>query len=90
MVVICAILYTVTTFLYIFACTPREKIWNKLYAGGRCIKGYGTAILLTAFFNILLNVVILVLPIKAAWKLPPTSTKKQKVKVNVLFCAGIM
>jgi hypothetical protein len=86
--VICAILYTVTTFMYIFACTPREKIWNKLYTGGHCIKGYGATILFTAFLNILLNVAILVLPIRSVWILSLFS--KKRVKVFLFFCVGTM
>jgi hypothetical protein len=81
-VITSAIFYTITTFLTIFACLPREKIWNKLYTGeGHCLE-YRAIILSTAIFNILL------LPVRTVWKLRiPT---RKKVAISLLFGTGLL
>ena len=83
----CATFYTITTLLTIFACTPREKIWNSLKVDGHCMN-YRAIIVSTAIFNIISDLAILLLPVHTIWKLQiPT---RKKVAISWLFCTGLM
>jgi archaellum biogenesis protein FlaJ (TadC family) len=86
-VIICTLFYTITTLLTIFACAPREKIWNKLYVGGHCLT-YRAIILSTAIFNIISDVAILLLPVRTVWKLRIPTQKK--VAISLLFGTGLL
>jgi hypothetical protein len=79
---VCAVFYTITTLLTILACTPREKIWNKLYVGGHCMN-YRAIIMSTAIFNIISDLAILLLPVQAVWKLQIPI--RRKVAISLLF-----
>jgi hypothetical protein len=82
----CAVFYTLTTLLTVFVCTPREKIWNKLYPGGHCMN-YRAIIVSTSFFNIVSDAFILLLPVRTVWKLQiPT---KKKIAISLLFGTGL-
>jgi hypothetical protein len=82
----CAVFYILTTLLTVFVCTPREKIWNKLYPGGHCMN-YRAIIVSTSFFNIVSDVFILLLPVRTVWKLQiPT---KKKIAISLLFGTGL-
>lgn len=84
---VCALFYTADTLATIFACTPREKIWNKLYSGGHCIN-YHAVVISTGFFNIFSDVAILLLPVRSVWKLRiPT---RKKIGISFLFATGIL
>ncbi|KAF2267550.1 hypothetical protein CC78DRAFT_576918 [Lojkania enalia] len=83
----CTIFYIVTTFLTVYACNPREKIWDKLMLGGHCLN-YRGIIVSTACFNILSDVAILLLPVTTVWKLRiPT---KKKIAISLLFGTGLL
>lgn len=83
------VFYTTTTFLTIFACTPQEKIWNRMYVGGHCIfQTTRGVIFATAIFNIISDVAILLLPITTVWKLRIPMGKK--VGISLLFGTGSM
>lgn len=56
--------YTADTFLTIFACTPRENIWNQFNPGDYCID-YHAVIFATGFFNIISDLAILLLPVRS-------------------------
>jgi hypothetical protein len=83
----CTTFYAATTILTIFACTPREKIWNKLYIGGHCMN-YRAIIVSTAIFNIISDVAILLLPVTSVWKLQIPA--KRKVAIIMLFGTGLL
>jgi hypothetical protein len=86
-IILCTVFYTITTFLTVYACSPREKIWNKLYVGGHCMN-YRAIIISTAFFNIVSDISILLLPVMTVWRMRiPT---KKKVAISFLFGTGLV
>ncbi|KAI0020261.1 hypothetical protein F4780DRAFT_770758 [Xylariomycetidae sp. FL0641] len=72
----------------IFACVPREYIWNKsLPGGGHCMNSKVTD-LSSAILNVVLDVAILLLPQRVIWKLAmPFHTK---IGLSVIFAIGIL
>ena len=70
----------------ILQCVPREKIWNPK-VDGQCVN---LSILLDAsgMFNILSDVVLLLIPLKGLWSLK--LEKRRKVGIYVIFTVGIM
>ena len=86
-ITICTLFYITIVFLTVYACTPREKIWNRLLPGGQCLN-YRATIVSTAFFNILSDIAILLLPVRTVWKMRiPT---KKKVAISMLFGTGLL
>ncbi len=86
-IVITGIYYTISTFLTIFACSPRDAIWNPLITDSKCLHN-NTIVLITCLFNIISDIIILMLPARAVWKLRiPTSNK---VKLVLLFAIGLL
>ncbi|KAF2655020.1 hypothetical protein K491DRAFT_693317 [Lophiostoma macrostomum CBS 122681] len=79
--------YISRMFVAIFECTPREKIWNKLYVGGSCVDDYKLHIA-TGFFNIFSDLVILFLPIRSLWRLQIPLRKK--FGISLLFASGLL
>jgi hypothetical protein len=79
--------YTIDTFLTIFACNPREKIWNKFEQKGHCIN-YNAVILATGYFNIASDLAILLLPVRSVWKLQIPLRKK--INISLLFGTGLL
>lgn len=80
------IFYFADIFLTLFICNPREKIWND-YVGGTCMN-YNALVLASAMFNILSDIVILLLPVKSIWQLRITT--KKKVSIIALFATGLL
>ncbi|PVI02226.1 hypothetical protein DM02DRAFT_589804 [Periconia macrospinosa] len=83
--VLCTVFYIITTILTVYACSPREKIWNKLLVGGKCLN-YRGIILSTAIFNIASDVAILMLPVHTVWNL--RIPRKKKIAICFLFGTG--
>ncbi|PVH93341.1 hypothetical protein DM02DRAFT_475412, partial [Periconia macrospinosa] len=79
--------YFARMFVGIFECTPREKIWNKLYAGGTCIDNAKIHIA-TGFFNIFTDLVILSLPVGSVYRLRIPRWKK--FGISLLFTSGLL
>lgn len=79
--------YTADIFLTLFICVPREKIWNMLYDGGKCMD-YNALVVASAAFNIITDFFILLLPAQAVWRL--RINKKKKFAVCLLFATGIL
>ena len=77
--------YIISTFILIFACSPREKLWNPLITEGHCLNVV-TLLLATRVFNIISDIIILVLPARSVWRLhmPP----KKKIPIILLFAIG--
>lgn len=71
---VCSVYYLTTIIVKIWECTPRAKIWNQAIEG-TCIN---VAALLDTdgVFNTLSDVVILLVPIKALWKLQMNPRRK--------------
>ena len=77
----------ISTIIAIFACSPQEKFWNSLITYGHCLD-YDIDVMLTAIFNILTDVLILILPTRAVWKLQlPT---KKKLSIVSIFAIGLL
>ena len=85
-IVVTALYYTISTFVSIFLCSPREAIWDPLITDARCLNNE-MGILITCIFNIVSDITILVLPARVVWKLQiPT---KKKVGIVLLFSIGL-
>lgn len=86
-IVVTGIYYTISTFITIFACSPREAIWNPLITDPQCLDN-NTVVLITCLFNIASDITILLLPARAVWKLRiPT---RKKVGIVLLFAIGLL
>ena len=86
-IVVTGVWYTITTFLTIFACSPREAFWNPLITDYRCLNNdIGTII--NCSFNVVSDIIILMLPVRAVWRLRmPT---RNKIKIVLLFAIGLL
>ena len=84
--VVCSVYYLTTIIVKIWECTPRAKIWDKSIEG-TCID---VAALLDAdgVFNTLSDIFIMVVPVKALWKLQMKTSRK--VGISLLFTVGLM
>lgn len=86
-IVVTGIYYIISTFITIFACSPREAIWNPLINNPQCVDN-NTVVLITCLFNIISDIIILLLPARAVWNLRiPT---RKKVGIVLLFAIGLL
>ena len=81
------VFYLIGTFLTIFACSPREAIWNPLITNSRCLDN-NTIVLITCIYNIVSDIIILVLPTRAVWKL--RIPIRNKFRILLLFAIGLL
>jgi hypothetical protein len=80
------VFYIICTFVEIFGCEPREKLW-KLTLPGKCIDM--TRINITsASVNFVSDVIILLLPQKIIWGLHMSVSKK--LGVAAIFAVGLL
>ncbi|CAF9934880.1 hypothetical protein IMSHALPRED_009873 [Imshaugia aleurites] len=79
------VFYLIETFLEIFACTPREKIWNPL-TPGHCI-GIENNYIAIGAWNVLSDFLILILPMVAIWNLQMANARK--IGVAAVFATGL-
>lgn len=86
-ITVTGIYYTINIFLTTFACSPREAIWNPLITDAQCFDN-NTLIFITCLYNIVSDIIILVLPARAVWKL--RMPIKKKVKIVLLFAIGLL
>ena len=86
-IVVTGIYYTVSTFITIFACSPREAIWNPFITDYKCFDN-NTLVFITCLFNIVSDIVILLLPARAVWKL--RISIKKEVEIVLLFAIGLL
>ena len=82
-----AIYYTITTCVTMFACSPLEKIWNPLIERGHCLDN-NMGVLITCVFNIVSDIVILLLPARSVWLLP--IPRRKKISIVSLFAIGVL
>lgn len=78
--------YLAFMFSFIFACVPREKIWNPPI-NGQCINIQSTLISSSAI-NIVSDITILILPLLIIWKLQMPI--RSKLKVAPIFAIGLL
>ena len=81
-----ALYYTIAILLTIFECTPVKKSWEKQIAG-TCIN-LQTFFFANAAFNVITDILVMVLPIPVIAKLQ--ITRKQRIGLGLIFCVGIL
>ena len=86
MIIINSAFYVAGFFTQIFACAPREKIWNPLLPGG--CKNEAVSDLVAAVFNCASDVLMLLLPLYAIWRLK--IALKTKLGVCAVFATGAL
>ena len=79
--------YTITTSVTIFACSPLEKSWNPLVEHGHCLDN-NMGVLVTCVFNIVSDIIILLLPARSVWRLQ--IPRRKKVPIVSLFAIGLL
>lgn len=85
-IVILGLFYVANTFLKIFQCDPRARIWDKRVPG-TCLN-LGNVLTASGAFNTLTDILILLIPVKVSWNLK--TTVKRKVGVVLLFTFGFL
>jgi hypothetical protein len=80
------IFYIICTFLEIFGCQPREKLWNATVSG-TCLD-VPKAGIAASVVNFVSDVIILVLPQKVIWGLHMSTSKK--AGVAAIFALGLL
>ncbi|KAF2471691.1 uncharacterized protein BDR25DRAFT_222690 [Lindgomyces ingoldianus] len=87
MILACFIFYTIVMFWTIFYCSPRPMIWNKFTPGGHC-HDHSPIVISSGIFNMVSDVIILLLPTSSLWKLRVPIGKK--ISVSLLFGTGLL
>ena len=83
LIVVMVLFYTITFFIKIFECTPREKINNPSILG-TCLSS-SDIISASGIFNTITDFLILLLPVQAVWSLKTTFGKKIIVVLAFTF-----
>lgn len=80
------IAYVIFTFVEIFGCTPRQKMWRPTLPG-KCLD-INNINIASAIVNLVSDLIILVLPQKVIWglKLSP----RKKMGVAAVFAMGVL
>ncbi|KAG8157419.1 hypothetical protein KVR01_012803 [Diaporthe batatas] len=81
------IYYVSGTFLEIFRCWPRQKIWDPLFEGGSCPIDIAANNFASALINLASDIAILLLPQWIIWKLHVSKSKR--IGISLLFVIGI-
>lgn len=81
-----ALYYIIAILLTIFQCTPVKKSWEKQIPG-TCIQ-LQTFFFANAAFNVITDILVMVLPIPVISKLQ--ITRKQRIGLGLIFCVGIL
>ena len=85
-VAILCLFYIATFFVKIFVCVPRARIWNKSVPG-RCLDN-AAVLNANGIFNLLTDVIILLVPLKAVWGLQ--LDRRRKIGVVMVFTLGFL
>ncbi|KAI0159776.1 hypothetical protein GGR57DRAFT_458656 [Xylariaceae sp. FL1272] len=80
-----AVFYITIFFTFLFACVPRNKIWNST-VNGHCID-VRASVLATSVINVVSDTTILITPLVAVWQLHLRT--KSKLGISVVFAVGI-
>lgn len=78
--------YFATTIVAILLCVPREKIWNPELPG-TCLDT-NLVIVVTAAFNMALDILIFILPIYAIFRL--RINVQRKLGISAVFAIGLL
>jgi hypothetical protein len=87
LIMINILFYTICTFVEIFACTPRQKIWTPKLPG-KCLD-IGAVNIASSVVNFVSDVIIFLLPQKVIWDLHGVTFRK-KLGIAALFAVGIL
>ncbi|KAH6068337.1 hypothetical protein HBI67_104940 [Parastagonospora nodorum] len=79
--------YVFFMFWTLFYCAPRKMIWFKLTPGGKC-HDVNNIILSQGAFNMISDIVILLLPSASLWRLNVPLSKK--IFVTLMFATGLL
>ena len=74
-------------FVEIFACSPRERYWDRVTVEGKCVNEYAVYVI-SCVVNTFVDVIILVLPQRVIWTLQ-VSTRKQ-IGISLIFMIGVL
>lgn len=87
MIVANGIFYISGIFIITFACSPREAYWDPVIKKSRCINIHAN-VLSRCVYNIVSDIIILIIPSTIVWKLwIPT---KKKIEIVLLFAIGLL
>ncbi|KAI0465885.1 hypothetical protein F4859DRAFT_499545 [Xylaria cf. heliscus] len=81
------IYYVSGTFLEIFRCTPRQKIWDPLFEGGICPIDINANNFASTIINLASDLAILAVPQWIIWRLQMSTAKR--VGISLLFVIGL-
>ncbi|KAI9842653.1 MAG: hypothetical protein M1837_007020 [Sclerophora amabilis] len=81
------VFYTVHMFIGIFACNPREKMWNKLITEGHCHDA-NKIYISSGYLNVASDFIIFFLPLSNIWKL--RMPLRRKIGVSAVFAIGLV
>lgn len=82
------IFYVSGTFLEIFRCSPRQKIWDPLFEGGICPINIAANNFSSTLINLASDIAILLLPQWIIWRLH--MSKAKRIGLSLLFVIGIL
>ena len=85
-IVFLTLFYITNTFLKIYQCAPRARIWDKRVEG-TCLD-LGSVLTASGAFNAVTDVLLLLIPIRVSWNL--NTSKKRKVGMVLLFTFGFL
>ena len=86
-IIVTAVFYVLLLLIAIFACSPREAIWNPLITGAQCVDK-SMLTLIDRLFNIISDIIILALPARAVWQL--RIPLQRKIRITLLFGIGLL
>ncbi|CAH0056995.1 unnamed protein product [Clonostachys solani] len=86
LIVINALVYIIGGSVAVAACIPAEKLWHP-WVKGHC-SSRRAADISTAWFNLFMDVSILLLPQSIIWKLQ--MTKARKIGIALIFSVGLL
>lgn len=81
------VFYSASTLLTTFQCSPIAKAWDPLIIGGHCHDTRAISTIV-AIFNCITDFLILVLPLRAIWKLQ--LSRQKKLVLSSVFLVGVM
>lgn len=87
-IVLAGLYYVIGTSTLIFASSPRGALWTHLAIDANCINNE-MKIFFACLFNIIPEMILLILAIKWVWGLQHT-TRKNKIGLISLFAIGLV
>ena len=85
LIIIIILFYTSTTFVKIFECNPRSKIYNPKVPGS-CVN-ISMLLNTSGLFNTATDFILVLLPVKAVWNL--NTKQHKKILVVLVFTFGL-